>query len=161
MVQSRPLDRAQVPLRPATTMECASALAALLLALWDCDNSTPSTRGQTLRCCPLNLILAGALTSRRDAAFGKASAAVESRRYRSLLLDTLQWLETGDWAKHARYYKQRPIERFAADIFARRTKTITKKAKRIRELDSQQRHKLRIAHFQKYSSKFQRLNELL
>jgi CHAD domain-containing protein len=33
----------------------------------------------------------------------------------------------------------------AADIFARRTKTITKKAKKIRELDSQQRHKLRIA----------------
>jgi CHAD domain-containing protein len=89
--------------------------------------------------------LAGALTLRRDAAFGKASAAVESRRYRSLLFDTLQWLETGDWAKHARYYKQRPIERFAADIFARRTKTITKKAKKIRELDSQQRHKLRIA----------------
>ena len=89
--------------------------------------------------------LAGALTLRRDAAFGKASAAVESRRYRSLLLDTLQWLETGDWAKHARYYKQRPIEWFAADIFARRTKTITKKAKKIRELDGQQRHKLRIA----------------
>ena len=37
------------------------------------------------------------------------------------------------------------FERFAADIFARRTKTITKKAKRIRELDSQQRHRLRIA----------------
>jgi inorganic triphosphatase YgiF len=88
--------------------------------------------------------LAGALTLRRDAAFGKASAAVESRRYRSLLLDTVQWLETGNWAKHARYYKQRPIERFAADIFARRTKTITKKAKKIRELDSQQCHKLRI-----------------
>ena len=89
--------------------------------------------------------LTGALTLRRDAAFGKASAAVESRRYRSLLLHTLHWLETGDWAKHARYYKQRPIERFAADIFARRTRTITKKAKKIRELDSQQRHKLRIA----------------
>jgi triphosphatase len=89
--------------------------------------------------------LAGALTLRRDAAFGKASASVESRRYRSLLLDTLQWLETGDWAKHARYYKQRPIEWFAADIFARRTKTITKKVKKIRELDGQQRHKLRIA----------------
>ena len=87
----------------------------------------------------------GALTLRRAAAFGKAKAAVESPRYRSLLLDTLQWLETGDWAKHGRYYEQRPIERFAADIFARRTKTITKKAKKIRELDSQQRHKLRIA----------------
>jgi inorganic triphosphatase YgiF len=89
--------------------------------------------------------LAGALTLRRDAAFGKAGTAVESRRFRSLLLDTLQWLETGDWAKHARYYKQWPIERFAADIFARRTRTITKKAKKNRELDSQQRHKLRIA----------------
>ena len=89
--------------------------------------------------------LAGGLTLRRDAAFGKARAAVESRRYRSLLLDTLQWLETGDWAKRARYYKHRPIERFAADIFARRTKKAMKKAKRIRQLDSQQRHKLRIA----------------
>ena len=99
--------------------------------------ATPARRGMKE--------LAGALTLRRDAAFGKASAAVESRRYRSLLFDTLQWLETGDWAKHARYYKQRPIEQFTADIFARRTKTITKKAKKIRELDSQQRHKLRIA----------------
>jgi triphosphatase len=89
--------------------------------------------------------LTGALTLRRAAAFGKAKAAVESPRYRLLLLDTLQWLETGDWAKHGRYYEQRSIERFAADIFARRTKTITKKAKKIRELDSQQRHKLRIA----------------
>jgi inorganic triphosphatase YgiF len=99
--------------------------------------ATPARRGMKE--------LAGVLTLRRDAAFGKASAAVESRRYRSLLLDTLQWLETGDWAKHARYYRQRPIERFAADILARRTKTIKKKAKKIRELDSQQRHKLRIA----------------
>jgi CHAD domain-containing protein len=65
--------------------------------------------------------LTGALTLRRDAAFGKAKAAVESPRYRSLLLDTLQWLENGDWAKHPRFYGHRPIERFAADILARRT----------------------------------------
>jgi hypothetical protein len=32
MGQSRPLDRVQVPLLPATTMQCASALVALLLA---------------------------------------------------------------------------------------------------------------------------------
>ena len=48
--------------------------------------------------------LTGALTLRRAAAFGKAKAAVESPRYRSLLLDTLQWLESGDWAKHQRFY---------------------------------------------------------
>src|SRR6202167_2642469 len=89
--------------------------------------------------------LAGALASRRDAAFGRARAAVESRRYRSLLLDTLQWLETGDWAKRARRYKHQPIERFAAEILARRTKRAIKKAKKIRQLDSQQRHTLRIA----------------
>jgi triphosphatase len=89
--------------------------------------------------------LASALTLRRDVAFRKARTAVESQRYRLLLLNTLQWLETGAWPKQARHRKQRPIERFAADIFARRTKAIRKKTKKIRELDSQQRHKLRIA----------------
>jgi triphosphatase len=89
--------------------------------------------------------LTGALTLRRAAAFGKAKAAVESPRYRSLLLDTLQWLENGDWAKHPRFYGHRPIERFAADILARRTKRTMKKAKKIQQLDTQQRHKLRIA----------------
>ena len=89
--------------------------------------------------------LTGALTLRRAAAFGKAKAAVESPRYRLLLLDTLQWLENGDWAKHPRFYGHRPIERFAADILARRTKRTMKNAKKIRQLDTQQRHKLRIA----------------
>jgi triphosphatase len=89
--------------------------------------------------------LTGALTLRRAAAFGKAKAAVESPRYRSLLLHTMQWLENGDWAKHPRSYGHRPIERFAADILARRTKRTMKKAKKILQLDTQQRHKLRIA----------------
>jgi CHAD domain-containing protein len=40
---------------------------------------------------------------------------------------------------------RRPIERFAADILARRTKRTMNKAKKIRQLDTQQRHKLRIA----------------
>ena len=46
--------------------------------------------------------LADTLASRRAAAFNRAKAAVDSPRYRSLLLDTLQWLENGDWAKHRR-----------------------------------------------------------
>jgi triphosphatase len=89
--------------------------------------------------------LAGALTSRRDAAFVRAKAAVESLRYRSLLLDTLQWLETGNWAKRARHHQHRPIERFAAEILARRTRKAIKRAKKVRQLDSRQRHKLRIS----------------
>ena len=89
--------------------------------------------------------LASSLTVRRAAAFGKAKTAVESRRYHSLLLDTLQWLVTGDWAKHSRRYRHLPIERFAADVLARRTKKLMKKAKSIRQLDTQHRHKVRIA----------------
>jgi triphosphatase len=88
--------------------------------------------------------LGDALASRRAAAFVKAKAVVESPRYRSLLLDTLQWLEIGDWAKRSRHYRDRPIERFAAEILARRTKKVTKRAKRLHELNTLQRHKLRI-----------------
>jgi hypothetical protein len=71
-------------------------------------------------------------------------AAVDSPRYRSLLLDTLQWLENGDWAKHRRR-QGGPIERFAAKVLARRTKKAKKKAGKLRKLDPRQRHKLGIA----------------
>jgi triphosphatase len=89
--------------------------------------------------------LAAALASRLQAAFARAKAAVASPRYRFLLLDTLQWLENGDWARRSRRNGQRPIERFAADILAPRTKKAVKKAKKLRKLNTRQRHKLRIA----------------
>jgi triphosphatase len=87
--------------------------------------------------------LADTLASRR-AAFNRAKAAIDSPRYRSLLLDTLQWLENGDWAKHRRR-QGGPIERFAAKVLARRTKKAREKAGKLRKLDPRQRHKLRIA----------------
>jgi triphosphatase len=89
--------------------------------------------------------LAGTVASRRDAAFAKAKNAVNSPRYRLLLLDTMQWLEIGGWAKHSRRYGVQPINRSASDILAKRRKRIIKKAKRLRELDARQQHKLRIA----------------
>jgi len=89
--------------------------------------------------------LQDALASQRAAAFAKAKAAIDSPRYRSLLLDTLQWLEIGDWVKRSRRYSDRPIERFAADVLARHTKMVRKKAKRLPGLGARQRHKLRIA----------------
>ena len=88
--------------------------------------------------------LAETLASRRAAAFNRAKAAVNSPRYRSLLLDTLQWLENGDWAKYRRR-QGGPIERFAAKVLAGRTKKAKKKAGKLRQLDTRQRHKLRIA----------------
>jgi CHAD domain-containing protein len=88
--------------------------------------------------------LAGKLASQRDAAFAKAKMAVDSPRYRQLLLDSLQWLETGGWAKRSRALDQ-AIERSATDILAKRHKRIIKKAKRLRKLDARGQHKLRIA----------------
>jgi triphosphatase len=88
--------------------------------------------------------LADTLASRRAAAFDQAKAAVDSPRYRSLLLDMLQWLETGDWAKHRRR-QGGPIERFAVKVLARRTRKAKKKAGKLRKLDPKDRHKLRIA----------------
>jgi triphosphatase len=89
--------------------------------------------------------LADELMARRAAAFGKARMALESARYRSLLLDTLHWLESGDWGKRSNRDGRRPIERFAADVLARRAKKVMKTAKALRQLDAGERHKLRIA----------------
>ena len=90
-------------------------------------------------------LLEDVLASRRAAAFARAKVAVDSPRYRSLLLDTLQWLEIGDWIRRSRRFGARPIERFAADILARRTRKAKKKVKKLSKLDTRVRHKLRIA----------------
>ena len=58
--------------------------------------------------------------------------------------DCYEFCRTFD-RKVSRRNGQRPIERFAADILAPRTKKAVKKAKKLRELDARQRHKLRIA----------------
>ena len=105
------------------------------------------TKIEPLRCAaPLGMNeLVAALASHRHTAFVRAKAAIASSRYRFLLLDTLQWLENGDWGQRSHRKAQRLIERFAADILARRTKKVMKKAKKLRELNARQRHKLRIA----------------
>jgi inorganic triphosphatase YgiF len=84
------------------------------------------------------------LVSRRKAAFKKTKDAVDSPRFRSLILDTLQWIEAGDWLKHSRVCGGRPIGRFAADSIARQRKKVLKKQKGMAEFDSLQLHKLRI-----------------
>ena len=89
--------------------------------------------------------LESSLVSLRESAFARAKVAVDSPRYRTLLLNTLQWLEIGEWTKRSRHHGARPIERFAICILARRTQKAKKKARKLRELNSRERHKLRIA----------------
>jgi inorganic triphosphatase YgiF len=89
------------------------------------------------------------LEARRARAFNQARKAVGSERYRALMLDTLRWLESGDWAtcgdKDARARRERSARAFAREEIGRRVKKAREKAKHLADLDPRQRHKLRIA----------------
>lgn len=89
------------------------------------------------------------LDARRRSAFERAKAAVESDRYRKLVLDSALWLVGGAWITSAdpliAARRDIPISDFAATELARRTDKIIKQSKKLGALDARQRHKLRIA----------------
>ena len=80
--------------------------------------------------------------------YRQAQAAVQSARFRTLVLDTAEWVEAGPWSssedalKRAR--RELPIEIYAADQLSRRCKRIKRRGRRIDELDPEQLHRLRI-----------------
>ena len=88
------------------------------------------------------------LARRRDAAFEKAKAAIESDRYREIMLRTAHWLIDGAWRnrRHPAMVArcERPISRFARDVLERRARKIVKQAARLADMDARHRHKLRI-----------------
>jgi inorganic triphosphatase YgiF len=92
--------------------------------------------------------LQGDLDAQRADAFSRARHAVSSPRYRTLVLDTLGWIEAGPWTTSddeliaAR--RRRNARDFARDELARRARKARKKARRIGGLDARGRHKLRI-----------------
>jgi inorganic triphosphatase YgiF len=94
-------------------------------------------------------VLDSDLRRRRAQAVVRAKAAAASPRYRSLLLDLVAWIETGAWANPrdaaARRRLDRPVQKLAVKQLARRRRKIKKRGRTVRELEPQQRHKLRIA----------------
>jgi triphosphatase len=86
------------------------------------------------------------LRSARRMAYVRAAAAVESERFRRLLVDLLIWIQTGPWtvAEASAKRRQQPIRRFAARELGRRSDRIAKRGRKLRELDAEARHKLRI-----------------
>ena len=80
--------------------------------------------------------------------YKRAADTVQSQRFRRLLIDTLAWIEVGEWAtttdEAARLRRDRPVEDHAADQLRRRRKKIRKRGRVIEELDPERRHKLRI-----------------
>jgi triphosphatase len=93
-------------------------------------------------------ILSRDLRERREDATVRALTAVESARFRKLLLDTTAWIETGDWINNpdisACTLREQSIVDAAAKELRRRWKKILKRGKRLDELDVQRRHRLRI-----------------
>jgi triphosphatase len=93
--------------------------------------------------------LAHDLEKARNVGFVKARTAVESERFRRLLLDCALWLIDGDWRNDTddlrRALRERPAEVFAQEELGRRTRKIVKRVRKLGQLSAIQRHKLRIA----------------
>ena len=78
--------------------------------------------------------------AQRTKAFKRASRAVGSPRFRRLLIDMLEWIET----RKAPSDEDKSIRPYAAELLDRRIRKARKQGKRLNELPPRQRHKLRI-----------------
>jgi triphosphatase len=89
------------------------------------------------------------LQRRRVEAYQEASEAIQSPRFRTLMLEVAAWIETGDWREaddnKARKLRRQRVRRFAAKELSRGLKRILKTGGGLEELDVGKRHKLRIA----------------
>jgi triphosphatase len=104
-------------------------------------------------------VLTEELRHKRENAFAGARAAIQSARFRALVLAAAEWIESGDWTRNhdelARALRERPIAAVAADELRRRRKKILQSGARLNEIDPQRRHKLRIqAKKLRYASEF-------
>ncbi|OAF18242.1 CYTH and CHAD domain-containing protein [Bradyrhizobium neotropicale] len=105
------------------------------------DNIEPASRDALLR--RGGKAIRREFTERRERAFERARRAVDSERFRALLIDTLQWIESSrtvapDQAK-AR------IGKFARELLHRRIKKARKDGRHLDEMSARQRHKFRIS----------------
>jgi len=85
--------------------------------------------------------LVGDIDRRRQDGLARAKEAVESERYRLLLLETVLWI-VGDAFPDG---SDDGLRRFAGKEMARRLRKILKKLKQVDDLDDEGRHRLRIA----------------
>jgi inorganic triphosphatase YgiF len=85
---------------------------------------------------------------RGAAAYARVRAALQAPETARLPFDLAAWIEAGDWLTgddgKARSMRERPIEAFAADVLARRRARVKRDAGRLRELDPERRHRVRI-----------------
>jgi triphosphatase len=87
-------------------------------------------------------------TRKRLRSYRQAQQAVQSARFRKLVLDTSEWVEAGSWSRSEdalmRARREMPIEMYAAGQLSHRCKRIRRRGTRISDPDPQQLHRLRI-----------------
>lgn len=103
------------------------------------------------------LSLQRSYSAQRIKFYDRVSQAAHSIRFRSLILETAAWIETGLWnqSEGTRAARERPIEAFAVEELTQRRKKVKKKGADLAELDPDGRHSLRI-HVKKlrYTAEF-------
>jgi inorganic triphosphatase YgiF len=87
-------------------------------------------------------------TRKRLKSYRHAQEVVQSARFRTLVLDTAEWVEAGPWSTSQdallRARRELPIEIYAAEQLSQRRKRIRRRSARINRLNPQQLHRLRI-----------------
>jgi inorganic triphosphatase YgiF len=82
------------------------------------------------------------LGARHAAALDRAMKAVNSKRCRALVVDVLDWIETG--RSPSREVASTPVRKFASDEVRRRLKKARKAGRALENLSARDRHKFRI-----------------
>ena len=92
--------------------------------------------------------ISNTFTRKRLKSYHHAQEAIQSVRFRKLVLDTVEWVEVGPWStsEDALFCARRdmPIRIFASEQLSHRYKKIRRRGARIGELDPKQLHSLRI-----------------
>lgn len=79
----------------------------------------------------------------RERAYGAVLAILDSPQWRGLLLDLVGWIETGGWAERADAGED--TRDFAAGVLERARRRLKSRARGLKRLDPEARHRARIA----------------
>lgn len=88
------------------------------------------------------------LLSAQTAAYERMRRAIDSDRFRALMLETAAWVQAGPWTRPdapAAGAREAAAAWFAAHALERRTRKIRKAGRNLRELEPALRHKVRIS----------------
>jgi CHAD domain-containing protein len=86
------------------------------------------------------------IEEKRAAAYARVAESLRSERFRTIVIDVVEWVETGPWSTDddEKELRTRPIAELVKKELRRLRKTIKKRGADLRHKSVRQRHKLRI-----------------